>query len=160
MTTTTHSGAIAAYSKTKTFPKVAAAFAMIMMISAIPATASARGSVHIDLPHFTLGYHDEGYRSHRSHKRKHYRKNRRHNRYYNRHYNSHRNYDRNGYSRYNNNQRYYNDGYYTSNRYDRRNRNYNRSRSRDNYCPTPGYSSRYYRNGGCYSHGDHYHCEG
>ncbi len=126
--------------------KLLAMSAMALTVAAVPGTASAGGSIHLDIPGFSIGFHDD----HRYRKRhRHYKSHKRYKRY-KRHYRNHDSYDyypRRSY-------RYY-DGY-RSNRYDRR-----RYRDRDRYesCPTPGYSSRYYRDRGCYSHGDHYHCD-
>ena len=134
----------------RSFAKVAAIFSMVAMLAAVPSTASARGSIHLDLPHFSVGFHDDGHRSYRKqrkHQRKHYRKHRRND------YNNHR---RSYY-----NKRYYDNGYNTSYRSDRRYRNnYNPPRYSDNYCPTYNYSKNYYRNDGCTPHADHYHCDG
>ena len=120
---------------------------MLIAIVAIPNTASARGSLHISLPHLSIG-------SHGGH----------HNKHYNRRYNSHHynNYYRpqyrsnsynQGYATYRNYQPRYNQRSYYQPRYNQP--RYNNS----GYCPTPGYSSNYYDGGGCYSHGDHYHCD-
>ena len=120
--------------------------AAALAMAAVPGTASAGGSVHIDIPGFSIGYYDDHrYRKrHRKHYRKHYRHHKRSHRYYRDHY------DYRPYGSYN----YYGGGY--------RSRDYYRPRYRDNrydYCPTPGFSLRFYRNRGCYSHGNHYHCD-
>ena len=130
--------------------KVLALFAMILAMASVPTVASA-GSLHIDVPHIGISLHNShGHqRRYNRHNRRHYNSSNYYNsspRYYNRGYNS--GYS-SGYNNYNRPSRYnqgYNDGYSDS---------YNGS----NYCPTPGYSSRYYNNRGCYSHGNHYHCE-
>ena len=119
------------------------------IMALVPTTASAKGSVHIDIPGISIGYHDNYYRNSYRHKR-HYNKHRRHykkHRYYNKRYYDH------GYSSrsYRNYDRSYDRGY----QYRSRTRYY----ERDNYCPDPGYSSRAYRDRSCYSHGDHYHCD-
>jgi len=149
--TSTHQTQDLSHVRRKTFTKFAAALAVLTMCVAMPSTASARGSVHVDLPHFSIGFHDNGYRSYRKH-RKHYRKHRRN------HYNDYR---RNHHNKRYYNKRYYDDGNYTSYRSDRSYRNKQRSRRySDNYCPTYNYSDRYYQNDGCTAHGNHYHCDG
>lgn len=129
--------------------RVLALLAMTISIAAVPSTASARGSVHVDIPGFSIGFHDHDRHYRKRHKRykRHYRKH---------HRNHHRGYRYRSYDYYPRRSYRYND-YYD----DYRGRS-NRRGYRDDYeyCPTPGYSSRYYRNRGCYSHGDHYHCDG
>tara|TARA_B110000285_G_scaffold229079_1_gene293185 strand:+ start:474 stop:947 length:474 start_codon:yes stop_codon:yes gene_type:complete len=145
---------------------VFAVLSMFITITALPSTAAARSSVHIDLPHFSVGlndnHHGKGYRnSHRNrhynkkwhgsrHSNRHYKKRHHNNSYYGDSYNSgsYNNYY-NGHSSYGNTRRYYKPRNY------RYNRNYG-----GEYCPTPGYSSDYYEDRSCYSHGDHYHCDG
>ena len=129
-------------------------FGLATSMALVPTTASAKGSVHIDIPGISIGYSDNHYGKNYRQKR-HYNNHRRHNRkhnYYNkRHYNQ--SYSGYGYSdrSYRNNDRGYSD---------RRYNNQSRTRyyERDNYCPDPGYSTRAYRDQSCYSHGDHYHC--
>ena len=108
-------------------------------------TASAGGRVHIDIPGFSIGYYDD------HHYRKKYRKHRRH--YKRHHKRHHRYYD--DYYYYEPRRYYYYDGYRSRDRY----RSRDSYRNDYDYCPTPGFSLRYYRNRGCYSHGDHYHCD-
>lgn len=112
-----------------------------LVVAATPGTANAGGSVHLHVPGFSIGYYDDHY--HRKHRKRLYK------RYNHRHYRNHY---------------YYNDDYYPRRSYRSYNgyRNYYRPRYQDRYyevCPTPGYSTRYYRGRGCYSHGDHYHCD-
>ncbi|NNC99596.1 MAG: hypothetical protein HKN85_05395 [Gammaproteobacteria bacterium] len=125
--------------------KWAALLSMLVAITALPNTASARGSIHLDLPHFSIGIHDDhrGYRKHKYRDRK------------RRHYRSHRSYRKH---RYYNNNRYYSDRYYNYRYYQPRARYY--PPYSDNYCPSSNYSDRYYGNRDCLPHGDHYHCEG
>lgn len=157
---------------------VFALLSMFIAFTALPSTAAARSSVHIDLPHFSVGFHDNNHgkkyrKSHGNrhynnnsygsrHSNRHYKKRHHNNNYYGGSYNSGSyNNHYNGHSSYGYKNRYYKprNNYY--------NRSYNRSYSRNDnrnygggYCPTPGYSSNYYRDSGCYSHGDHYHCDG
>jgi len=138
----------------KLFSKhLVAAFSLITVIAMTPTSAFARGSIHIDVPGFSIGVHnDRGYRS-RGH---------RHSRKYNRrYYNSNRRYKKRYYNsrRYNNrryNNRRYNDNYYSGGR------GYNRGYYNDSYraevCPIDGYSRYYDRNQNCYEHKGHYHC--
>ena len=119
--------------------KFLAILTMMIAITAVPNTASARGSLHIELPHLSLGFHG-GH----------------HNKYRKRHYNNHRNYN----NYYSNNNSYYGSGYKSYQHYQPQPRYYQPSYQNQNgYCPTPGYSSTYYNGGGCYEHGDHYHCD-
>jgi hypothetical protein len=141
--------------------KILALMAMVIATTAVPTSASARASVHLDLPGISIGLHDRHYGHYDRHydrhykqKRKHYRKHKRYKRHYNRHH-SDGYYPRRSYRSYDSYDGYRSNGY----RNDRhRNDGYSRGGYQDNYCPTPGYSSRYHRNRGCYSHGDHYHC--
>lgn len=131
------------------FRKILALSAMAFSVAVVPTTASAAPSIHLDLPGLSIGLHDH----HNRHYRKRYK--RHHKRYYKdryRHYDNH--YPRRSYRYYDYGNRYYDGG--RSNRSPRR---YYDRHDRYDRCPTPGYSSYYYRNGGCYSHGDHYHCE-
>jgi hypothetical protein len=146
--------------------KTSGAFALLSMfiaVTALPSTAAARGSVHIDLPHFSVGLHDNnhGIKYRDSHRNRHYNNNSRGSRHSNRHDKKRHHNNHNYYGgSYNNN---YYDGYSSygsTNRYYKpRKKRYNRS-YRNEYCPTPGYSSYNYSDRGCYSHGDHYHCDG
>jgi len=135
--------------------KFLAILTMMITVIAVPNTASARGSLHIELPHLSLGLHG-GH----------------HNKYRNRHhssrYNNHRNYN----NYYSNQNSHYGSGYKTYRYYQPQTRYYQSQprysqprynqpsyQNQSGYCPTPGYSSRYYNGGGCYEHGDHYHCD-
>ena len=134
--------------------KTLALATMILVISAVPNSASARTSIHVDLPHFSIGFQD----NHRGKRyRKHQRHHRQHDRYSDRRYD--RQYDRRSDRR---SDRHYDrrsNDYYSGYGYSApRSRHYT-PRYDNDYCPTPGYSSRYYRNQGCYAHGDHYHCD-
>lgn len=132
-----------------------AAFGLITVLAVAPTSAFARGSVHIDVPGFSIGIHDDhGYKHRKRHHRK-YRKRYSNDRYYD---------DRRYRKRYYNNRRYnerrykrrYNDNYYYSGR--RNNRGYYNDRYRAEVCPTDGYSRYYDRNRNCYEHKGHYHC--
>ena len=124
-----------------------AALLIAFSFASVPNSASARSSVHVDFHGLTIGVHDSDRRYRKQHKH--------HKRYYrDRHYYNGSRYGSR--SRYN----YYYDYYrprYSSRRY-LSGRYYNDRRN--NYCPTDTYSSRFYRNRGCYAHGDHYHCDG
>jgi len=141
-----------------------AAFSMLTVMAIAPTSAFAGGSVHLDVPGFSIGVHDD--HKYRKRHRKHYRS-----RYYDdrRYERRHRRNSNDYYNR-----RYYNDNYYSSGRrhyrdsyrnYDRR---YDRRYDRNSYdrrydrraeiCPIDGYSARYDRNRSCYEHKDHYHC--
>lgn len=130
-----------------------------LSVAVAPTTASARGSVHIDVPGFSIGFHDDN---------RHYRK--RHKRYHKRHHSKHysgrsnRYYD--GYGYQSRGYRYGSDSYRNrsyrnsyKNGYRSGYKNSYRNDYRGDYCPTPGYSPRYYDDRGCYAHGDHYHCD-
>ena len=126
-------------------------FGLATSMAIVPTTASAKGSVHIDIPGISIGYYDNHYRKSYRQKR-HYNNHRRHNRYYNkRYYND--SYRGNGYSKrnYRSNDRGYDRSY--------NDRPRSRSYNRGNYCPIAGYSVNAYRDQSCYSHGDHYHCD-
>lgn len=133
-----------------------ALFGLITTVALVPSTASAKGSVHLDLPGLSIGYHDNHYRHGRYHKRKHYRK-RHHRRHHYRghrdrhYYNRHRDYGYRDYGYSHRGYRYYDHGYY----YKPRKRHYNRG----NYCPTAGYSEYAYDNRNCYRHDGHFHCD-
>lgn len=126
--------------------KVLLTFIAVTSISLLPNIASAKPSVSIHLPGFSIGFND-------------------------RHYNNRRNKNRN-YRYYND--RYYYDNrtrgyrYKPSTRYRYRNRynDYRRLRPRiyvpsyqSEICPEPGYSPYYYEDHGCRRHADHYHCD-
>lgn len=144
-----------------------AAIIGILTFVGIPTNAKASGgSVHIDLPGLSIGFHDDHYkkkryrkqyRDRRSYRDRGYYRDRGHYRgrhYYNErraHRRDHRRHDR-----YYNNRRY-NDRYYYSGRSDRRDRNrYYQGRSQ--ICPVAGYSPYYDRGLNCYRHKGHYHC--
>ncbi|MBT8115839.1 MAG: hypothetical protein KJP04_10670 [Arenicella sp.] len=131
------------------FSKTIATAALLTSMALIPTTASARGSVHIDVPGFSIGFHDRHYygKHHRYRDRHHWR----HKRHFKRHYR------RDHYWR--PRHRGYGSGYY-----DRGYRNYGYApRSRyygGTLCPTPGYSPYWYGGGNCYAHKGHFHCDG
>ncbi|NND81235.1 MAG: hypothetical protein HKN50_02270 [Gammaproteobacteria bacterium] len=117
-------------------------FGLTTMVALVPATASAKGSVHIDVPGFSIGFHDSHY-SHGRHynkHRRHYNKHRRHH-YKHRYWHKRHDYYRHDYGYRDRPYRHRYDTY----RYDR--------------CPDPGYSRYNYRNRDCYRHKGHYHCE-
>jgi len=129
------------------FKKLVTMLTAVLTLSVVPTSASAGGSVHINVPGFSIGYHGDYYG--RKHYRKNYNRAKRSHRYYRNQYRDRDYYNYRPRRSYN----YYYDGYRSRDRY--------RSRYRNDYdyCPTPGFSVRYYRNRGCYSHGDHYHCD-
>ena len=141
------------------FRSTLAVFGLISTIALVTNTASARGSVHVDLPGLSIGYQDNHYRPGRAHKRahkraykrRHHRSHRGHN--YRGYYNRHNDYNYRDYGRSQNGYGYYDQGY-RSYDYKSRGRNYNRG----NYCPTAGYSEYGYRNRNCSRHEDHFHC--
>ena len=118
------------------------AFGIVMSLSLIPSTVSAKGGVHINLPGISIGVSDR------------YSRNRHYNRYDNRY-------------RYNRSRGYYSPSYRSTTRksYRRSNNYYYQPRRvytpsyRSNICPDPGYSASYYEGHGCYEHLDHYHCD-
>ena len=134
--------------------KSIALLSMLLAVAVVPASASA-GSVHIDVPHIGISLHNSN---------SHYRRHKRSRRHHNRHHYKSRNYN-SGYNYYTPRTRYYDRGYNSGYRsgynsgYNYGNNYNNGDNYNSNYCPTPGYSSRSYRNRGCYSHGDHYHCD-
>jgi len=135
-----------------------ATLGMLTVFAVTPTTAFASGSVHINVPGFSIGFHDV----HHSHKRyrKHYRG------YYNDDYRYERRKYRKKRNRYYKKRRYYDNYYSSGRRYDRGyDRKYNRRYERrynDGYraeaCPIDGYSRYDDRGQNCYEHKDHYHC--
>lgn len=136
-------------------------FGLAISAALVPPTASAKGSIHLDIPGISIGYHTNHYRNgyrQKRHYNNHHRYNPRYNYYNKRYYNrNYRNQDY-GYSgrNYRNNDRSYYGRGYNDHRYSNRSRN--RNYQRNDYCPDPGYSEYAYRDQSCYSHGDHYHC--
>ncbi len=125
-----------------------ATFSAALMMALAPTTATAGGSVHIDVPGFSIGVHDDHryrYKRKYRHRRDHY------NDYYR---DSHDDYyrERRRARRYERKRRNY-DNYY----YGGRDRYYDRPR-RVEVCPTYGYSRYYLRDRGCYRHKNHFHC--
>ena len=113
------------------------------------APVHAKGKLYIEVPGFTIGYHDYG------HTRTHY--NDRHHyydrRYHHKRYKRHRHYKHHWRDRYRSDNYYYDD-HYRDNRYSS-----GRYRSDSAYCPDPGYSRYRIDRSYCYRHKDHYHCE-
>ena len=151
--------------KQSTLRKSAILFGLLLTVSIAPSSASARSSVHIDLPHFSIGYsgnhHGNNHRSRKYDNRRHH-----NSRGYDRHYRGKHHYRSNRYSNHKGYRNYQpSTRYYDNNSYDRgyssgySSRNSRRDYSAS-YCPTDTYSSNYYRNRECYQHADHYHCEG
>ena len=132
-----------------------ATLSMLTVLAVTPTTALAKGSVHIDVPGFSIGVHDDYYYRNRSYSRK--SNSRRYNNYYNDNRYERRRY-RQSRNRYYNNRRY-NDNYYSGGRqYDRRyDRGYDNG-YRAEVCPIDGYSRYDDRNRNCYEHKGHFHC--
>jgi len=140
--------------------KFLAVMAIVTTVAVIPNTASARSSIHIDLPSISLSLHDRhGYRNNRRGIRHNF-----HNNYHS--YRNSRQYKRNNYRSHRGNYRnhYTNNNYYT-NGYSYRGfgfqprSQYNQPSYRGPICPTPGFSTGYDENRGCYAHKDHFHCD-
>lgn len=131
-------------------------FGVVLLVAAVPNSAHARSSVHIDVPGFSIGWYDQD----RHYRKRHHRPSRHHyDRYYDnyyydeyrprRHHRKHKRYHK----------KYYNNHYYHDNRsYYPRDRYYDRPRVVE-ICPTAGYSRYRDRNRSCYQHKDHYHCD-
>ena len=125
--------------------------------------AQAKGSVHIDLPGFSIGYYDDHYGSSRHYNRKY-----RHGKYYRDKYHHGKYDDRYRYDRTHRSRSYtrsHSKGYYNK-RYDDRyynqpySRSYDRSYRQSNViCPQQGYSRYRIERRYCTPHKDHYHCE-
>jgi hypothetical protein len=136
--------------------KAIALWTILFAFAAAPQSASARGSIHLDLPHISLPH--ISFSHHGNHRSKHYRK--QHERQY------YRDSRRHG-KRYNKQHRYSRDYYRSNNYYQPRsspyNRGYSAPRNYDDgfeYCPSPAYSLRNDPNRNCQVHGEHFHCEG
>ena len=130
------------------FRNTIAAFGLLTVIALVPTTASARSSVHVDIPGFSIGFHDRnryGWRQNRRHSNRHSRRN--HSYDY-----GHRNYGSGYYDR-----SYRGYGYAP-----RSYRGYGNAPRSGYYgrdvCPIAGYSPYGYRDRGCYAHKDHFHC--
>ena len=133
-----------------TSKKAIALWAILFAFAAAPQSASARGSIHLDLPHISLphisfshhgNHRSKHYRKHRE--RQYYRESRRQSKRYNRQYYNNNSYYQPRSSSYNrgySGQRYYDDGF--------------------EYCPSPAYSIRNDPRRNCQVHGEHFHCEG
>ncbi len=156
-----HEGAQSAGSGSTLWSRVAVLLTTLSAITliALPTSASAGGSVHVDIPGLSIGVHENHYNKKRHrrvyknrHRNNHYR-----NDYY---YDDHR--DRKRYHK----KRYYNGGYYKKRYYKKRyyNNDYyygersNRYNRRAEICPIAGYSPYYNDNLDCYRHKDHFHC--
>lgn len=139
-----------------------ALFGIVLLVAAGPNTAHAKSSVYVNVPGFSIGWHDND----RRYRKRHYRNSRGH---YDRHNDNY--YDRGHRSRKyrkHHNRRYddrqYNNGYSYDNyrsggqRYYPRDNYYNSPRVAD-ICPVAGYNRYRDRNRSCYQHKDHYHCE-
>ena len=116
---------------------------MVISVSLVPNTASAKSSVHIALPGISIGFNDRYY------------SNRNNNRYRN---NSYRNnsYRNNSYR----NNSYRNNSYRNSNQYYYQpSRRVYKPSYQSAICPEPGYSANYYDGHGCRQHLDHFHCD-
>jgi len=127
-----------------------AAFSTALIMALAPNTASAGGSLHLDLPGISIGVYDD----HRYRYKRKYRHSKRYGHRYNDGYYRDRGYyrERRRARRSERRQRYSNDYYYGG-----RDRYYDRPR-RAERCPAYGYSRYYVRDRGCYKHKDHYHC--
>ena len=143
-----------------------ATLGMVTVMVVTPTSASAKGSIHLDLPSISIGLYDD-HRSHkryRRHQNKHYRsryndhydnrryERRHHRRDRNRYYNSHQ---------YNHN--YYSSGRHDNRRYDRRNNSYRNDSYRNRgyqgaLCQIDGLSRHSDRGRNCYPHKGHFHC--
>ncbi|MFT5574115.1 MAG: hypothetical protein ACI9FR_003052 [Cryomorphaceae bacterium] len=145
---------------------------IVFLVAAVPSNSHAKGSVHLDVPGFSIGWHDNNrnyrnnhYKSgrrhynHNSYDRKHYdrkRYDRRYNDYYRDDYRNRKHHNRNN-NHYDNN-RYYDDYYSGGQRNNSRNSYYDRPNVVA-ICPIGGYARYRDRNRSCYQHKGHYHCE-
>lgn len=144
---------------------------------ALPTTATARGSVHVDIPGLSIGIHDDRYKKKRH--RRVYKNRHRNNHYNNDHYYDDHRYHKKKYrKKHYHKKRYYNDGYYKKKyhkkrgRYNNHHNGYDNSYDNDYYyggrsnrydrrteiCPINGYSPYYNDNLNCYRHKGHFHC--
>ena len=124
---------------------------VVFLVAAVPSNAHAQGSVHLNVPGFSIGWHDNN----SNYRNKHYKSNRRH--YDRRHYDRPRKYHSRNNNHYDNS-RYYDDYYSGGQRNNSRDR-YNDRPNVVAVCPIVGYARYRDRNRSCYQHKGHYHCE-